>query len=45
VASFLLSGEWAYWAIKKGAVWWISNRNRDGASEIVLRVVIGPDFV
>jgi phosphohistidine phosphatase len=45
VAAFLLSGEEAYWAVKKGAVWWLSNRDRTGTSAIVLRVVIGPDFV
>jgi phosphohistidine phosphatase len=45
VASFLLSGEEAYWSVKKGAVWWLSNRDRAGPSAVVLRVVIGPDFV
>jgi len=45
VASFLLSGEEAFWSIKKGAVWWLTNRDRGGTSAVVLRVVIGPDFV
>ena len=45
VASFLLSGEEAYWAVRKGAVWWLSNRDRSGPSAVVLRVVIAPDFV
>ena len=45
VAAFLLSGEEAYWSVKKGAVWWLSNRNRDGSTGVVLRVVIGPDFI
>jgi phosphohistidine phosphatase len=45
VAAFLLSGEDADWAVKKGAVWWLSNRVRDGESGVVLRVVLGPDFV
>ena len=45
VASFLLSGEEAWWSVKKGAVWWLSNRDKSGASSVVLRVVIGPDFV
>jgi phosphohistidine phosphatase len=45
VASFLLSGEESYWAVRKGAVWWISNRVRDGSSAVVLKVVVGPDFV
>jgi phosphohistidine phosphatase len=45
LAAFLLSGEESYWSVKKGAVWWLSNRNRDGSTAVVLRVVIGPDFV
>ena len=45
VASFLLSGEEAYWSIRKGAVWWLSDRDKSGAASVVVRVVIGPDFV
>jgi phosphohistidine phosphatase len=45
VASFLLSGEEAGWSVKKGAVWWLTNRDRGGSSAVVLRVVIAPDFV
>ena len=45
VAAFLLSGEEVSWAVKKGAAWWLSNRDRGGAPAIVLRAAIGPDFV
>lgn len=45
VASFLLAGDEAYWSVKKGAAWWLSNRDRSGPSAVILRVVIGPDFV
>ena len=45
VASFLLSGEEAYWSVKKGAVWWLTNRDRIGSTAVVLRVAIGPEFV
>jgi phosphohistidine phosphatase len=45
VASFLLAGEQAYWSVKKGAVWWLSNRDRAGNAGVVLRVAIGPDFI
>lgn len=45
VASLLLAGEELPWSIRKSAVWWLSNRVRDGVSGVVLRVVIGPDFV
>ena len=43
-AALLLSGEEAYWSVKKGAVWWFSNRTRQGESQTVLRAVIPPDF-
>ena len=45
VASFLLSGEEAYWSVRKGAVWWLSNRAKDGGAAVVLKVVVTPDFV
>ena len=45
VASFLLAGEEAYWSVKKGGVWWLTNRDRVGNASVVLRVVIGLDFV
>ena len=45
VASFLLSGEESWWSVRKGAVWWLSNRDKTGAASVVLRVVISPDFV
>jgi phosphohistidine phosphatase len=44
VASFLLSGEESWWSVKKGAVWWLSNRDKTSGASVVLRVVIGPDF-
>ena len=45
VASFLLSGEEAYWSIRKGAVWWLADRARDSGETVVLRVAIPPDLV
>jgi phosphohistidine phosphatase len=45
VASFLLSGEEATWSMKKGAVWWLSDRERATGAPVALRVVIAPDFV
>jgi phosphohistidine phosphatase len=45
VASLLLAGDELPWSIRKGAVWWLSNRVRDGVSAVVLKVVIGPDLV
>jgi phosphohistidine phosphatase len=45
VAAMLLAGETASWSVKKGALWWLSNRTRDGESGVVLKVAIGPDLV
>ncbi|HEY1461155.1 MAG TPA: phosphohistidine phosphatase SixA [Casimicrobiaceae bacterium] len=45
VAAFLLSGEDVSWSVRKGAVWWLTNRVRDQGNAVVLKVVIGPDFV
>ncbi|MDE2360110.1 MAG: histidine phosphatase family protein, partial [Betaproteobacteria bacterium] len=45
VASLLLSGQQAWWSVRKGAVWWFSNRAGDEGSGVVLRAVIGPDYL
>ena len=45
VTALLLSGEEASWSVRKCAVWWLSNRVRDGVSSTVLKVVTGPEFV
>lgn len=45
VAALLVSGTVASWTLRKGGVWWLSNRVRDGAATVVVKVVIGPDFV
>ena len=31
------------WAVKKGAVWWLRWRQRDGEPEVTLHAVQGPD--
>ena len=45
VAALLLSNEEVAWSMRKGAVWWLTNRVRDGDASVVLKAVIGPDFV
>lgn len=44
-AALLLSGSESDWTIKKGAVWWFSNRTRLGETQTVLRAVIAPEFI
>ena len=45
LAALLLCGEDDAWHIKKGALWWISNRERRNESQTVLRAVIPPDIL
>jgi phosphohistidine phosphatase len=45
VAAFLLTDQDLAWSVRKGAVWWLSNRVREGVATPVVKVVIGPDFV
>lgn len=40
LASLLLGGQEADWSIKKGALWWISNRVRRAETQSVLRAMI-----
>ena len=45
IASFLLSGEEANWSVRKGAVWWLSDRVRESGAAVVLKTVLGPDYL
>jgi phosphohistidine phosphatase len=45
VAAFLLSGEEAPWSMRKGAVWWLTSRDRGAGAAVTLRAVIGPEFL
>jgi len=44
-AALLLSGSEAYWSIKKGSVWWFSNKTRLGETQTVLRAVVAAEMV
>lgn len=45
LASLLLSGHETDWTIKKGALWWLSNRVRRGETQTVLRAVIPSELL
>lgn len=45
VAARLLAGCDHDWAVKKGAVWWLRSRVRDGQFQTVLHAVIGTDML
>ena len=44
-AALLIAGEPMPWSIKKGAIWWLSHRVRDGHPQVVLRAVMSPDLI
>jgi len=43
VAAHLLADVPQEWSIKKGAVWWIRHRDREGYAQVVLQAVQAPD--
>jgi phosphohistidine phosphatase len=45
VAARLLAGADQPWSVKKGAVWWLALRDREGLAQITLQAVQGPDKV
>ena len=45
MASLLLAGQESDWTIKKGALWWLSNRVRRGETQTVLRAVIPAELL
>ncbi|MCP4638603.1 MAG: histidine phosphatase family protein [Methyloversatilis sp.] len=44
LAALLLSGQEAEWTVKKGAVWWLTNRVRNDAAQNILRCSLCADF-
>lgn len=45
VAAYLLANAQQSWNVKKGAVWWFSNRTRQDETQTVLRMVMSPEFL
>ncbi|MDQ7979797.1 histidine phosphatase family protein [Paraburkholderia sp. SARCC-3016] len=45
VAARLIAKSGESWAIKKGGIWWIESRERNGDVEAVLRAAISPDLI
>ncbi len=41
----LLAGAAAEWSVKKGGLWWLSNRERGGEAQVVVRAVLAPEFL
>lgn len=45
VAAFLIAGEPGDWTIKKGGLWWLTNRVRNDDAQVVVRAVMAPDLL
>ena len=45
VAARLLSETDAPWSLRKGSVWWLSNRARESGAGVLLKAVMAPDFL
>ena len=45
LAARLLTGQDLAWSVKKGAVWWLRSRERDGETQVTMHAVQGPDFL
>jgi phosphohistidine phosphatase len=44
-AAALVGGAPADWSVKKGGLWWLTNRVRDGEAQVVVRAVLAPDLI
>ena len=45
VAAYLLANSRESWHVKKGAVWWFSNRSHLDSPHAVLKAVLSPEFL
>jgi phosphohistidine phosphatase len=44
-AAYLLSAQPQAWSVRKGGVWWLRARERDGELQVVLHAVVSPELV
>ena len=45
VAALLVSSAKGEWSVKKGGLWWLSNRERGDETQVVVRAVLAPDLI
>ena len=45
LAAFLVPGTESDWTIKKGGLWWLTNRVRNDDAQVVVRAVVAPDLL
>lgn len=44
-AAYAMTRRLQYWSVKKGAIWWISNRRRGEEEQTVLRAMLTPELI
>jgi len=44
-AAYLVSGQPQAWPVRKGGVWWLRAREREGTLQVVLHAVVGPELL
>ncbi len=44
-AALLMTGQVQSWSVRKGALWWFSQRERHHQTRVVLRAVLNPDLL
>jgi phosphohistidine phosphatase len=44
-AALLISGAEADWTLKKGGLWWLTNRVRNDEAQVVVRAIVAPDLL
>ncbi|MGE5027088.1 MAG: SixA phosphatase family protein [Betaproteobacteria bacterium] len=44
-AAYLLGNAQESWSVKKGGVWWFTNRARQDETQIILKAVMSPEFL
>jgi phosphohistidine phosphatase len=44
-AAYLVSGQPQAWPVRKGGVWWLRAREREGVLQVVLQAVVGPEHL
>jgi phosphohistidine phosphatase len=45
VAAYLMGGLTDSWPVRKGAVWWLRQREREDRAEVVLLATLSPDLI
>lgn len=44
-AASLVAGVDGEWSVRKGGLWWLSNREREGETQVVVRAALSPDLI